>query len=250
MKTQMLWKFMALALTLSVPAFAVDGRNKGNFQRKEIKSAEEIEQAQDDRGFALGLRAGYAIPLGSRADATRRGGEKLSNWLTGAIPLQVDAGYFFNSNVYLGAYFQYAHILRTRDCPRCSDSKMRFGVNVSYHFRAGETFMPWLGLGIGYEILSSEITVATGTSLETSFRDDYRGIEFASVQAGADYRINDSFSIGPYVSLAAGVYQTKTSSVDFNVPGKEELNSESSKSIEHKAVHAWLSGGLRMQFRF
>lgn len=253
MTTRMLWKLTALSLTLSAPAFAADWRKDGNFRRKEVKSTEDIGQAQEDRGFALGLRAGYSLPLGSAVASERGENPKMSDAYSGAIPLQVDLGYFFNSNVYLGAHFQYAPVLLTEDCRSevsCSASQMRFGINASYHFRAGEKFMPWLGLGIGYEMLNMKISASEG-DIETTIGTGARGIEFASVQAGADYRVNDTFSIGPYLSLAAGVYQTATSSIETkNVPILGDISESDSESIDNKAVHAWMSGGVRMQFRF
>ncbi|AKQ70299.1 hypothetical protein A176_007211 [Myxococcus hansupus] len=252
----MIWKFTALSLALSAPAFAADWRNDGNFRRKEVKSTEELEQAQEDRGFTLGLRGGYALPLGD-STGTRSGDNfKMSDAYKGAIPLQVDVGYFFNSNVYLGAYFQYAPVLLPDNAAcsetgvSCSSDQMRFGINASYHFRAGEKFMPWLGLGIGYEMINTKVSAREG-DIESIIGVGARGIEFASIQAGADYRINDTFSIGPYVSLAAGVYQTATSSIEMkNVPILGDASESSSESIDNKAVHAWLSGGLRMQVRF
>ncbi|MFP2958122.1 porin family protein [Myxococcus sp. 1LA] len=255
MKTQMLWKFTALSLTLSAPAFAADWRNDGNFRRKEVKSAEDIEQAQEDRGFALGLRAGYALPMGNAVGSEDGDGAKMSDAYKGAIPLQADLGYFFNSNVYVGAYFQYAPVFLPEnalceDGMNCSASQMRFGINASYHFRAGEKFMPWLGLGIGYEMINTKLSMKEG-EVESIIGAGARGIEFASVQAGADYRINDTFSIGPYVSLAAGVYQTATTSIETkNVPIIGDISESESEGIDNKAVHAWLSGGLRMQVRF
>ncbi len=255
MTTRMIWKFTALSLALSAPAFAADWRNDGNFRRKEVKSTEQLEQAREDRGLALGLRGGYATPLGSAAGSRSGDNAPMSDAYKGAIPLQVDLGYFFNSNVYLGAYFQYAPVFLPDSAlcegeASCASSQMRFGLNASYHFRAGEKLMPWLGLGIGYEVINTKISAREG-DMESIIGVGARGIEFASVQAGADYRINDTFSIGPYVSLAAGVYQTATSSIELkNVPIIGDASESSSESIDNKAVHAWLSGGLRMQIRF
>jgi len=248
-----LWKLTTLSLMLSAPAFASDGHDDGNVRRKDFKSAEEIEQAQKDRGFALGLRAGYSIPLGHAEGSEYGERPKMSEVFKGAIPLQVEAGYFFNSNVYLGAYFQYAPVLIADDCGSdvsCSANQMRFGINASYHFRAGEKFMPWMGLGIGYEMLNVKAS-SSEAGVETTLGTSARGIEFAALQAGADYRINDTFSIGPYVSLAAGVYQTSTSSLEIkNAPIIGDVSESNSESIDNKTVHAWLSGGVRMQVRF
>ncbi|NVJ09820.1 outer membrane beta-barrel protein [Myxococcus sp. AM001] len=253
MTTRTLWKLTALSLTLSAPSFAADWRNDGNLRRKEVKSTEALEQAREDRGFALGLRAGYSLPLGSAVGSDRGEAPGMRDAYSGAIPLQVDVGYFFNSNVYLGAYFQYAPVFLAEDCGAdvsCSANQLRFGVNASYHFRASEKLMPWLGLGIGYELLDTKLSASAG-DLETVIGAGARGIEFASVQGGADYRVSDTFSIGPYLSLAAGVYQTATSRLETkNVPILGDISESASESIDDKAVHAWLSGGVRMQFRF
>ncbi|WP_141594577.1 outer membrane beta-barrel protein [Myxococcus sp. AB056] len=248
-----LWKLTTLSLMLSAPAFAADWRDDGNVGRKNFKSADDVEQAQEDRGFALGLRAGYGVPLGHAAGSELGETPKMSEAFKSAIPLQVEAGYFFNSNVYLGAYFQYAPVLIAEDCDpevSCSANQMRFGINASYHFRAGEKLMPWMGLGIGYEMLNLNVT-SSEDGVEGTVGTGVRGIEFAALQAGADYRINDTFSIGPYLSLAAGVYQSSTTSIEMkNVPIIGDVSKSESESIDNKTVHAWLSGGVRMQFRF
>jgi len=249
MNTRHLWKLTALSLALSTPALAADWRNDGNLKRKKASNAGDMEQAREDGGFALGLRAGYGIAMGRIARSGDGEGTRLGDLVSGAIPLQVDAGYFFNANIYLGAYFQYAPVFLADDCPSrttCSGSQLRFGANVSYHFRASEKLRPWLGLGIGYELLDTQVSTTLGTT-ESAIGMGYRGIEFASVQGGADYRINDTLSIGPYVSMTAGVYQTGIARFE-NVPILG--NGETSVDIEDTAVHAWLSGGLRMQLRF
>ncbi|WP_426755929.1 outer membrane beta-barrel protein [Myxococcus sp. Y35] len=242
MNSQLLWKLTALSLTLSAPALASSWRDDGNIRRKQVDASDSEygEEAKEDKGFALGLRAGYGLPLGQLAAETDMG-----DLVSGAIPLQVDAGYFFNANFYLGAYFQYAPVFTADDCmsgTSCSGSQMRFGVNASYHFREGEKLRPWLGLGIGYEMLSVKVS-ADDSSITTG----YRGIELASVQGGADYRLTDAFSIGPYLSLAAGIYQTGTIKFE-NAPIFGDA--EESIDIEDTAVHAWLSGGVRVQYRF
>ncbi|MCP3098805.1 porin family protein [Myxococcus sp. K15C18031901] len=254
MTTHLLWKLTALSLSLAAPAaLATDWRDEGNFRRKKVNGYEESEQADADKGFALGLRAGYGLPVGSAAGAPDgREAPKLGDMVSGVIPLQLDAGYFFNSNLYLGGYFQYGLGMYAGDCPAgadCSVRQLRFGANLSYHFLPGQKLRPWLGLGIGYESLSIKSSASEG-GVSAAVTTGVRGFEFASVQGGLDYRINELFSVGPYVMMTAGVYSTTSVTIESSedIPFFEDL--DESSDIENKAVHLWPMAGIRMQVHF
>src|SRR3954464_4725529 len=72
-----------------------------------------VARAQDgargQRGaIQVGLRVGYGVPLGHTGHtATDTQDHSLSSTIKGQIPLGVDAGYLFDSTLYLGLSFQY-----------------------------------------------------------------------------------------------------------------------------------------------
>ncbi|MFP2923889.1 outer membrane beta-barrel protein [Pyxidicoccus sp. 3LG] len=246
-----LLKLAALSL-LATSTTALAGRPNDGFLRR--KDFDKEEQAREDRGLALGLRAGYGVPFGEFGENNNRDGGKLKDLYSGAIPLQVDVGYFFNSHLYLGASFQYGLVQLAEDCPdgaSCSASQMRFGVNLAYHFKVGKQLEPWVGVGLGYEILDSSVsTEALGVTSDIG--TSLRGFEFATVQGGLDYRITKMFSVGPFVTFTAGQYTTVGSSIKTEGGGPifGDVDESDEEDIDEPAVHGWLYGGVRLQLRF
>jgi outer membrane protein W len=192
-----------------------------------------------DEGFQLALRAGYAIPLGDAVGGTPS--QPLSDSVKGAIPLQLDVGYRFAKNWFVGGYFQYAFGMLNKDAGKtfaicdtggnsCSSYDLRFGIEGAYNFMPGQDWQPWVGLGVGYEIAHISATVG-GAS------DDFeaKGWEFANVQLGVDYMVSPMFSVGPYVMFSIGQYST-TSTAGV------------STDITNKGTHEWLSFGLKGTF--
>ncbi|MBZ4417651.1 outer membrane beta-barrel protein [Myxococcus sp. RHSTA-1-4] len=257
-----LWKLAALSLSLSAPAALAEG---GALRMQDDRGYEDDAPAEADRGyeedgraakdggFALGFRTGFGMPFGKFSDTGDSDSGKVSDMVTGGIPLQVDAGYFINSRLYVGASFQYGLGFLSEDieCPdeaSCSVSQLRFGVNVAYHFNATEKIDPWLGLGIGYESVDLSISASEGDASATA-STSIRGFEFASVQGGFDYRVNKTFSVGPFVTFTAGQYSTVSTRIEAEGGGLD-IDEEESEDIEEKAFHSWLYGGVRMQLRF
>ncbi|ADO75666.1 hypothetical protein [Stigmatella aurantiaca] len=256
------WKFSALALTLIAPAAMADWRSDGNLKRNKVSSSDDdrdtssdsaSDSAQNDeedaetaraekeaRGFSLGLRAGFGLPYGKAIGGTDTA---LGDTISGVIPLQLDAGYFLTSHLYLGGSFQYAPALLAEDCPEeasCSASVMRFGVNVAYHFSPLQKIDPWLGLGVGYEILKTGTSVS-GSGQTFELNTTGSGLEFAAFQGGVDFRINKALVVGPFLTFTVGQY------LSSSISSGGETRSD---DIEEKAIHGWLMGGVRAQVRF
>lgn len=195
----------------------------------------------DDSGFTLGLRAGYGIPMG---DAVKSG--KLSDGVSGTIPLALDVGYRLDPSLFLGAYFQYgiglvndSKVFGGGVCDltgvSCSAYVMRFGLEGIYRFSPGASFVPWAGIGVGYEIagLSAEQAGMKATAT-------YRGFEFVNLQLGGDFKVSPSFSVGPFASFSIGQY----SDAKLELPGFPTT----SGSIADKAIHEWLQLGVKGTF--
>lgn len=194
-------------------------------------------------GIELGLRSGYALPLGNAAGGT--GDNSLSNIYNGVIPIWIDAGYRLNPNIMIGAYFQYGiGLLNTSKASlgggtnggcnasgvSCSGSDMMFGVQAHYHLMPDATFDPWAGIGVGYEI--GNVSASAGN---VSGSVSYSGFQFVNVQVGGDYKAMPNLGIGPFVMFSLGQY----SSCSFG--GSISGNC----SIPNQAMHEWLTLGVR-----
>ena len=152
----------------------------------------------------IGLRLGYGIPMGeSVKDAD------LNKSYSGKIPIWLDLGYMVTPNIMVGLYAQYALAMIADDaCPSgadCSGSVMRFGIQGQYHLSPAESLDPWFGLGIGYEISSSTIS-AGGAEVSGGAS----GLEFANIQAGANFKVADAIGVGPFLSFSLGQYSSRS----------------------------------------
>ncbi|MCY1001921.1 outer membrane beta-barrel protein [Myxococcus sp. MISCRS1] len=249
-RTQMMLCSMSFAL-IAAPAFAQDDAAEGYSEEGYVR---EDSSAGEGKGFALGLRAGFAVPYGDLAGNPNGEGDgaPVGDLVSSVIPLELNAGYFFNKNFYLGAFFQYGlGSLNTEevageedpcsvDGVSCSASQLRFGVNAAYHFDATPLVDPWVGVGIGYEILNTKISLEL-LGEELSVKTSVKGFEFVSAQGGVDFRISPKFSVGPYITATVGQYSSASLS---------DGEDEESQDIEEKAIHGWINGGVRAQFRF
>jgi len=176
--------------------------------------------------FTLGARLGYGIPMGDVAKDA-----KLSDWAKGQIPIQLDAMYKLTPDISVGAYFSYAFGLLNSDisdfCDAtntdCSFSVWRAGIQGAYSFaRVSPTFVPWLGVGIGWENATADFG---GGSFDTN------GFEFLNLQGGADYSVSKQLAVGPYVQFSLG-----------------QFSKSDGEDIPDKAMHEWLSFGIRGKF--
>jgi hypothetical protein len=144
-------------------------------------------------GLDFGLRLGYAMPMGEIFP-----GASFSPGISGAVPLLLEAGVRFTPAWTAGAFFQYA-LAQTGGCGNgstCSANVVRAGVQALHNLGVGTSFDPWVGAGIGYEWLNTSVVSGAIATNGT-----YRGLEFVTLQGGADHRLARRFVIGPFVSL-------------------------------------------------
>jgi len=183
----------------------------------------------DRRGFDLGLRAAYALPMGSL-----RSGVDLGDAVSGLIPLQVDALYRINGQYAVGAYASYGFaFIKDAACGNgasCSGSVLRLGVEGIVRFAVSGSFIPWVGAGIGYESL--KIKASTGA---TSLTSTANGIELLTLQGGGELVTAPDFAVGPFVSLSIGQYRSAS-------------NGTVNQDIADKSIHEWFQIGIRGVF--
>ena len=190
------------------------------------EGAAEMSGPPDAGGkIKVGLRAGYSLPMG---DAVKDG--KLSDGVSGAIPLQLDLGYMVTPNIMVGLYGSYAIVMlasKQKDlCDAakvdCSASQIRVGLQGQYHLSPGQSLDPWFGLGFGLEMLDQK---AGDTKSGVS------GFEFVNIMAGADFAATESIAVGPFVNFSVGQYSKTTG--------------DNGADIKDKAMHQWLTLGIK-----
>jgi hypothetical protein len=192
-------------------------------------------------GVELGLRTGYAIPLG---DATGGpGNAALSNQFTGVVPIWIDAGYR-TPNIYVGAFFQYGIALLNSKAESgcgtsgvsCTGSDMMFGVDAHYHFMPAGPFDPYAGIGVGYELASISVSGGGGRSASAGLG----GFQFVNFQVGGDYKAMPNLGIGPFVMFSLGEYG--------NCSYSGALGASGTCTIPQTAIHEWLTLGVRGEY--
>ena len=184
----------------------------------------------------FGLRAGYAIPMGS---AVKNG--DLNQFASGAVPFQLDVDWRFGPQWAAGGYFTYGPTFVASDMKDHLESigvsdvsghfLQRVGAQVSYHFPSGGRAAPWLGIAAGYEWNR----YADGKDALGDAEVGLKGWEGA-IQGGADFWSLDRVTIGPYGMFGMGQYSDVTTTTGGN---------DSSQSIGDQAMHQWFQFGLR-----
>jgi hypothetical protein len=187
----------------------------------------------DGGAVSLGLRTGYALPMG---DAAGGGNASLGDVISGVLPIWIDAGYKLNPNMYIGADFQYGiafiNTSKFQGCSMsgvsCSANDVMIGANFHYHFMPDNTIDPWAGVGIGYEILSFNES-AGGQSVG----GNDNGFQFLNLQVGGDYKAMPNLGVGPFLMFSLGEFTNCSSSAGGDC------------KIDQTAMHEWFTIGVR-----
>jgi len=215
--------------------------------------------AQSESGLALGLRVGYAVPLGKAGaippetgGTTNTNNDDLNDTITGMVPLFADVGYRINPALYVGAFFQYGFAFVNDDnsaCTQglsCSAHDIAVGANLHYHILPNAPFDPWVGAGLGYEWLtgSSSGSVALGAQKFTiDGSSTLKGFQFLLLEAGGDFKATPALAVGPFVNFALGKYTTYSSSATLN-----GMSQDRSGDLADTGLHEWLTLGIRGQY--
>jgi hypothetical protein len=229
----------ALAVAAALSVVALDARAQ-NQPTGEAPRA--TRGAKYGRIFA-GVRSGYALPFGAIS-----GGWALGEVFDAQVPISIDLGYRVTKNLLVAGYGAYgfgiprrASSADTRGCPRgmdCSLHLMRFGLEAEFWIRPDQAINPWIGLGLGYEVMS---VAMSGTLLgqKVGVTDTLSGFEFARLEAGTDFAATRGVGVGPFVSLAFGRY----------LGCATETEGQSGRcTLDAERYHEWLTLGLRGAF--
>ncbi len=186
-------------------------------------AAPDAGHTPSDVGFSAGVRASFALPFGAAKSVS------LSDVITRAIPLGIEAGYFLDRRLYVGVYVLYGFGTNGNASATCSDpniscsaSQWRFGGMAQWHFLPGRTFSPWAGGALGYDIVNLTSADSTGAD---SPAGSLHGFEL-SLLAGLDYKPLTYLGVGPFAELSMGHYAGATSAT---------------------ALYEWLALGVRFR---
>jgi hypothetical protein len=210
--------------------------------------AQEAPQAGGERGIELDLQVGYGWPMGhaGRQGTVDADVDVALNALVGSlVPIELHAGYRFNSLLAVGLSLQYAFASINVSYPNvtyvcgpqtgvtCSASDVRIGANVKVHLMSGDLLDPWVALGAGYEWLNFSFAGLTTPSLT------YSGFELASLQAGAYLKrpAAHGFAFGPFVGYSLGLYRTFAY-------GGSMMYAGMTGPFAGKSLHEWLVLGV------
>jgi hypothetical protein len=192
-------------------------------------------------GFQVAVRTGVTVPIGSL-----RKNVKLSDNLGVQIPFHADVGAKIIPQLFLGGYVGVSigavGDTLSRACDQayvsCSSVGLRFGLQAQYHLIPDGKVNPWIGYGIGYEIAG-----VSGTNGGNKVSAALGGVEFAHIMAGADFRISRIVGIGPFADFALGQYSIASAEeTRFGQTLKRDGD------IRDKALHAWLTLGVKVTF--
>lgn len=171
-------------------------------------------------GLQLGLRTGWAIPLGSLEGH----GVHVNDAIDGQVPLWLDVGYRVMPSLHAAATVQWGYAA-VAHCPAgqsCFAQDARVGFALDYHFMPSLRMDPYAGIGMAFEVLSMDLGSRTST---------YRGFEWLNVQAGADWPVSNALRLGPYASYGLGQFLWRNGS-----------------SVDSQDLHHWIQLGVRATF--
>jgi len=194
----------------------------------------------------MAFRLGVAVPSGV---ATGASNDDLARRYAWQLPLVLDVGARFARSFFVGAYLGGA-IGSTGSDERvdaacddddengqndiaCTTTSGRVGLEVFYSFLPDEDLNPWVGYGIGFEVASASIS------------DRYRGLKESVTSTGVTYAdlsvgfdLRKKVGVGPFIDMALGQFNTTTT--DFGARGRYKY------SIDDRALHAWITLGIRL----
>ncbi len=181
--------------------------------------------------FNVGLRLNYGIPMG---DAQKD--QKMTDGVSGQIPIQLDVGYRVLPELTVGVYGSYGYAMIASNSKDFMNSAytLNFGVQALYDFPAFQQIKPWAGLGIGYEMFNGSVKDAAGGGTMS-----YDGWEFARLQVGADYSVAKNFSTGLFLSYSFAEFGSA------KLSGNSDPTANFSGSITDKTMHQWFQIGIR-----
>jgi hypothetical protein len=187
------------------------------------------------RGLFVGLRAGVSLPYGD----LQQDGPRLEDVVEATLPLGLELGYRLHRRLWTELVLDVAPGRAASDlCAEgvdCDAADFRLALAFLLRLAPGAFLDPWLGAGIGVEVLNVEgrNAAAGGVRYEWS----WFGLELPFVEAGLDWAVTRRFTVGPWLSVTIARFTSDSA----RPAGGETASGE----IEARARHGWYSGGLK-----
>lgn len=164
-------------------------------------SCASVAQADDLSGVEVGFRTGYSVQYGNlivgntavqgagcSPDGSSTNG--CASGITGAIPLWLDIGYRSHGLLFVGVFAQYQiAMVNTSVCTGCAQyvDDLLYGIEAIVHTRPDRGWDPWFGIGAGHETTVGQL---------------------ADAQGGVDFQLLRVLSVGPFVAVSLGGFQS------------------------------------------
>ena len=191
------------------------------------------ESGAPSRGLEVAFRSAVQIPAGNVAENSA-----MSDAFGVQFPLWLDLGYRFD-RWFIGAYGQYAFGLAggRLDCGgqglSCSIGGVRTGFQAQFHPAGRQKVDPWIGAGFGYEWQTIKVSDATASATV-----NVQGWELVHLGGGCDFAISETFRVGPFAEFSIDQFvQSGLTTPD---------GQSASGPIERKALHFWISIGVKL----
>ncbi|MGC3997026.1 MAG: hypothetical protein QM767_05680 [Anaeromyxobacter sp.] len=192
-------------------------------------------------GLTLGARFGYGWPGGDISD---EGDPRLGDLVDHKLPIWLELGYRFNPAVRGGVFIELAPTtVSDVYCPpgqSCDAFDWRFGVDLQLHLRPGAPVDPWVGVGLGVEVLQADTTLVDPLGNPFFGEVTYTAFELPMLEGGLDLALGRWFTLGPFVSWSLGTY----TSVEARGAGFTTTD----VAIHDRALHQWLELGIKGTF--
>jgi hypothetical protein len=128
-----------------------------------------------------------------------------------------------------------------------------FGPQALYHFSPEKGFDPWVGLGVGLEILHSKVSgsvpvpVPGGGTVQATTNASVtdRGPEL-NVSVGGDFRLGKSLRVGPVLTVTLAQYTVHVGEQRVNITGVPEQVTQ--VPPVDNGMHALFALGARLSF--
>ena len=105
------------------------------------------------------------------------------------------------------------------------------------HFLADQPFSPWVSGGFGYEWFNIDMSNGSASANAT-----FQGFELLNLEAGGDFRVSPSFTLGPFIGLRLQQWDSMSGTNSSGTNVSQDIPSD------NQAIHGWVAFGVRGAF--
>jgi hypothetical protein len=192
--------------------------------------------------FEIALRSGVSIPIGGMAQGRFAEPIRMAHVAGLQVPVFVDLGWRLSPAVFVGGYGSIAlgpgseRFERDTCLTTCRTLSVHAGAQVHVHLAPRRRVDPWLGIGVGYESLTTAGSPAV----------DARGFEIARPAAGVDLRLSPLVAGGLFVDGTIVAYTSAESDLAGITPNRSQVPFK--EELDRPYIHSWVTFGIRFVF--